>query len=678
VFRTGVLLLKLKSPLALLTVGAVIVVGLYVASRPGKDQTSAIAPHAPVPESPVEQMETVATAPEPAQPAEDTVQPVEEPEPALEETDDAERFAFVSGVVKDEQDLPIVGAEVLLVVTGADPSVQLNDDYIQPSRVFTTTSDGRGRYTIEHIPFEGRAIVVAGQESYVTHRSQYVSLELGQTYRDVDITLLPGKSLRGEVFALDGTPVAGAVVEVHHVWNPKDYSISTRFAETDAAGRFTLNFGPEAEWCTLRVDSDTHGQSFFIRVPVTDEEIQLTMPGPAILRGTISWDDGAPAEGVTVFLDGTLPEPDTGVWRTGIPPKACFRAIVDGEGHYEIANIYPGLEYLASIGIPDPKYPYNRFRATPLSSRNKGFRFNPGEVVVWDCTTASAITIQGHVRTEHTGQSVADAYIAVRKDGQPIHIEHSDNNGFYEIRLGTGAGVYQVFPLTPLWSQLDMYEGLELDRRFGKEFRLEGGEDIKADLNLFEPIVLPIRVVDFQGNPITRAGTELHLITVAGRRYGIGNRSVLFDKDGRKTFLIHMPLSEFWVEVLGGPKMEGKHYTARPGDVLREETFVLDPSCHVTGIVLDPDGYALGDTRINIEARYGDGFKDQPTTSTNDLGVFESHNSVRANKVVTLHLYLDIGNESWTSEPIECPPGQTIDLGEIVLSPTKEEATSDQ
>jgi hypothetical protein len=578
--------------------------------------------------------------------------------------------ASVSGVVKDEQGLAVSGAEILLAgLAETDESIgRLRTPYIQLSRLFRTMSDGRGRYTIEGISFEGRAIVLANKKGYVPRRSQYVSLKMGQTSPDVDITLLAGTYLRGEVLAPDGTLVTDAIVDVLYAWNPKDHSISTRFAETDAAGRFTLHFDWEAEWCTLRVNSETFGQSFFIRVPVTDAEIiQFKMHRPATLRGTVSWEDGAPAEGVTVFLDGRVPEPDTGVLRSGWPPKACFRATVDGEGHYEIANIYPGLKYLGTIGIPDAKYPYNSFRATPLSSRNKVFRFNAGEVVVWDYCTASTITIKGYVRTEHTGQPVAGAYIAVRKDGQPIHpnIEFSDKNGFYEIRLGTGAGAYQVFPLTPLWPQLDMYEGLELDRRFGKEFRLEGGEDIKADLNLFEPIVLPIRVVDFQGDPITSADTELHLITVTGRRYGIGNKS---DKDGRKTFLIHMPLSEFWVEVARGPKTEGKHYTAQPGDVLLEETFVLDPSCHVTGIVLDPDGYALADTRIHIEASYGDGLKDHPAARTNELGVFELRDGVRANKVVTLHLYLDSGNESWTSEPIECPPGQTIDLGEIQVA----------
>jgi hypothetical protein len=63
-----------------------------------------------------------------------------------------------------------------------------------------------------------------------------------------------------------------------------------------------------------------HGQHFFVEVPVTDEEVELTFEESATVEGTITWADGTPASGLTVRVNGRLPEPPIPVERMGMRP----------------------------------------------------------------------------------------------------------------------------------------------------------------------------------------------------------------------------------------------------------------------------------------------------------------------------------------------------------------------
>ena len=602
-------------------------------------------------------------------------------------------FASVSGVVTDEEKRPIGGAEVLLVrvaqETDQPGAAQLwpwsigwhQPNYVQVARLLQTESDDQGRFTIDNIPFDGEAIVAAGKQGYAGSKV-LAPLEQGRVSSVDDLVLLPGSALGGRVLAPHGAHVTDAVVFVAEAWHAEDFTRGSPrgwgATITDRAGRFTLGLDPEAQWCTLLVYSASHGSACFIRHAVSEGHTELKMPRPATLRGTVTYSDGRPAEDLTIYLAGRLPEADIRVMHRvivtatdGLQPLGG----TDAQGHYTIPSIAPGVRYRAQIALPDPEAPSDYQKANPLTPRDEPFRFTPapGEEVVWDCTVSGVVTIRGRVLTERTGQPVRCAAVHVVKDGQPLgRWKTSDEDGYYEYHLGTGAGLYLLYA-TPAssvnWMERDADN--EFARRFGRELRLNGGEEVEVDLKLYEPVVLPIRVLDAQRKPVREADLTVTVIDLGGEKHGSSGRHTL-DENGRKEMLIHAAVADLWIGVAPipeGPRIETRHFTAQPGAVLPEETVVLEPGCGVTGRILNPDGSPLANTVIRVEADYADEQRSHLEFSTDGQGIIKARMILRANRRVALRVYLSDPNTAWVFETVKCPPDGTIDLGEFTLPP---------
>jgi RNA polymerase sigma-70 factor (ECF subfamily) len=591
--------------------------------------------------------------------------------PAAEEK--KEPLASVSGSVLDEKDAPIPFAEVLLTFHphpsepgDSLPFDSLNKDAIRYSRSLSTTADESGDYRFDEVPLSGKAILSAFQEGF-TGDGEEVEVEAGKPLEGENLRLSPGKTLRGIVSGSDGRTVPDAIVTVTQAWNPQERVWDFGMTATDEDGSFGVGLSAKAEFCHLRVNSESLGQDFFFDVPVTGEEVHLRMKEGAILRGRITWYDGSPAKDVLVYLStGGGPEPKVAIRDSGLRRIYRTEASLDADGRYEIRDLQPGFGYEAKVieGGPD-KAKAHRYPLIP----GKHLSFSPGEVKRWDESITQPIVVRGTVRTELSETPLEKAPISLRRlDGEDVGGSNAESNaeGSFRLQINTGPGRYFVYAVPPLAAH---WEGIAdpIAERFGKTLDLKGGDEFEVDLQVFEPIVLPVRVLDSGGKPVEAINFSLGFQTLNGRNYGSGDWRRL-DDGGRTSFKLHFPVKELNLQVgafPAGPPSEVRHFQSEMGTILPEETFVLERTCDLSGMLLDPAGKPLDEKSITVDATYGDGKSDSFNVPTDRNGNFSVKGRIRAT-AVTLRIHGEEG--AWKSQTLDGAAG-ALDLGRIVLEP---------
>jgi hypothetical protein len=396
---------------------------------------------------------------------------------------------------------------------------------------------------------------------------------------------------------------------------------------------------------------------------VSGEEVRLTMKERATLRGRITWDDGSPAKDVVVSVAGEVPEPQIPIWYSGWRPTTGGEAAVDDDGDYEITGLQPEFEYEALV----LKAGGDRMKArmNPLSPRGKArFRLSPGEVKTWDASIARPIAVHGTIRTEKSGAVVARARIGLKKDGKDIRevYAESDKEGAFRLGINTGPGQYLIYakPRYAEWNEAAQ----AIVEKFGKQIDLEEGADLEVELLVFEPILLPIRVLDAGGSPVDSIRYQLDFKTADGRRYGCGDSTNL-DGDGRTEISLCFPVAEMQLAVAafsGGPMTEPRPFQPSPGMVLSEETFVLARTCAMSMVLLEPDGKPLADSNLSADITYGDGKKETIGIRTDSKGAF-TQKGLRAT-AMTIRIH---GPEGGVK--VEGADGSAgdLDLGQLTL-----------
>jgi RNA polymerase sigma factor (sigma-70 family) len=576
----------------------------------------------------------------------------------------------IAGRVVDPDGNPIPGAEVFLAVHPPDWFPQgwerrLDPDWWSLSHWRSTVAGAGGEFRFEGIQPPGEISLAAFHEGREGGMRR-LRLEAGKPPEDVEVKLPEGKTLRGTVVGQDDRPVTDAIVSVYQAWHPKEMIYRGGMGATDAGGRFRIGMPTKAELCTLRVSSDSRGQDFFVGLAVTGEEILLKMKEPGTVGGRITWADGSPAKGVVVILRGEVPEPKVPNWRSGERSQLHLEGVPDGEGRYEIAGVPPGLEFEPLV-IADGK---DRLKALLQRLTPRGpnrLRFETGEAKTWDVTLAKPIFVRGTIRTERAGIPVPRIRLGVRKDGMAIggYFPETDDDGAFQAVLNTGPGRY-VFHAVPFPNGA---AGDLIAERFGQVLDLKDGEEVEVDLRIFEPVVLPVRVVDADGKPVKDIRTEIRFVLTGGQRQGMGVPKEL-DADGRGSFVFHFPIEELALQVSAfpqGPFTEARTFRLSPGAALPEETFVLERTRALTAALLGADGSPASEANVTIDAAYADGKTDRFSARTDRKGRFSVEGRLRAAAVV-LKIKSDGAEGSWKSGAID-PGGQPLDLGEVKIAP---------
>ncbi len=591
--------------------------------------------------------------------------------------------AVLGGTIRNEIEEPIAFADVYLAMNPPRDEDILGRlasffraDYFMRSRFLQTKTDSEGRYLFEGVREFGDARLGAFKENYSDPRTvgsralTTVKIEEGAALADIDLVMAEGKTLTGRIFTTDGSPVADAVVSVYSAWTPTDHIFwPAGLGPTDASGRFQLGFEARAAGCHLRVNSANHGQAFFLEVPVTDDDVELTLKESAQVEGTITWGDGTPASGLTVRVNGRLPEPPIPISRMGIRPYVVHDGVVGENGTYIIEGLHPQLTY--DIFIIDGSLGEQEARKKPLTPRMRNsFRLDAGERKVWDHAVSRPITIRGRIRTETSGTPLPEGQVGVRKDGKRLALLSiwADREGFFEKRLNTGPGEYRVHAEPPVGFPTSEEVADLIDARFGQTLHLSSSEEVEVDLTIFEPVVLPIRVLDHTGEPVKSIRGRLHVTFPNGHKMRHETSSTL-DDTGRTSFSLYYPATEFWYEISAhrnGPTAATRRYVSNPGTVLPEETIVLPRTCQLIAALIDSSGKPHKERWVHLRVIYEDGSKQNLTSRTDKQGILNEKGRVQAAAFV-VELRAANSRVMWKSGRLDASAEEVLDLGEIVL-----------
>jgi hypothetical protein len=212
-----------------------------------------------------------------------------------------------------------------------------------------------------------------------------------------------------------------------------------------------------------------------------------------------------------------------------------------------------------------------------------------------------------------------------------------------------------------------------------KEIACDPGGTYEVDLQLPEPVTLPIRVIDAAGQPVPGA----KLVTVqatAPQMLSFADVVGVTDVEGRSVVASFTPGIECWLEVSkpGYIRASTAKHTGSPGEVFPEETLVLFATAGIQGIALGPDGAPLTAKGIDIRVEAADYREHHNQYMPLDpRGAFTLLEGVpAANVTFTLTLAQDTpaATQDLSAHvgPIDCAPGVVTDLGPITFTPKPE------
>lgn len=572
----------------------------------------------------------------------------------------------VSGTVRDQADNPVPSARVVLVVCPEEGGYfePLGEETFTLERCFVTLTDDRGRFEFDGIDLTGFVTLNANKEGYADSREQ-VDLETLGVKKEVQLTLAAGKRLRGLLAAVNGDPVTDACVCVVFCWNSDDFIGSGGVGLTDGRGWFEVGVGESVEHCTLSVNSESLGQNWFFEIPVDEGDVRLTFKEAASLWGHISWNDGSPGEGLYVCLSTSMPEPDVLARRSGDRPLYGAETRVNADGDYEITGLCPGFEY--GITVCD-----SGDSRDPLTPRNEvNFALEPGEAKEWNREIYLPMFVSGRVLTQLRQDPIPYAEIHMRKNGERAAYGYStrtNKEGSYMLKIDRGPGAYQIFA-KPKFYPTHLEDSLV--RAYAQHVTFEAGREAALDLQVAEPTVLPIRVIDPRGKPLVSINAKFEF-SIDGKRYS-AHDSFRLEDEGRLSVPFYFPFDGLTVTVSRwprGPDSEPQRYDGKRMSYVPETTIVLpvSPNFDLSGIVLEESGEPHAGVSVRIRVRFEDETRETTiATGTDAEGRFSIEDRLRA-APLTLTIKAGEVEEEWTSGRLFPSPGEELFVGEIVLA----------
>jgi len=554
----------------------------------------------------------------------------------------------------------------------------LKDDYWQHGACFWLSSDEEGEFHFEGIE-EGASLSLVALHGELGSNRKLIRMERPEgedgdtdpTPLEKKVTLTLGErfGVWGTVFTEAEQPMTDGVVSIYQAWNRDGLVSSDVFSSTEKDGTFALSVHPGATHATLQVSSGSQGQQFFREVARRDGPLVLRFRPPASLRGRILWADGLPAAGTQVYVTTTVPWPRSVPENTGRIPYAETMAVVDVHGHYEIHPLPPDFYYSAFVFDPSAG------TGKPLTPRHENrFQIKSGETKEWNQTITLGMTIGGKVVTAGNRTPVPGITIGVSKDGKPLYTVRveTDREGRYEIELTSGPGSYRLTP-TPE-SSWDAMTDL-IAERFGKTLELGGGEELEMDLEVFDPIRIPFRVIGEDGSTPRSVSYHVGVQLPGGKRFGQGN-SCRLDEEGRHELEIFHPVKQFQLEFHSfprGPTVKTRKMAVEVGSVLPEILIELPATGALTGTLLSKVGEPYRNLWARFRAVYeddGDGaYKkiEYLSAKIGENGRFHLKGQLRA-APVKVRIEVRGREGSWQSELLVPQPGQELELGEIRIS----------
>lgn len=222
--------------------------------------------------------------------------------------------ATVSGRVLDSNNRPVFNAK-LYVSPMSSEGLSLEAASLLKLEGY---SQGDGEFRIGGL-HAGRIKIHAEKDGYRNSSRKKVELEVGQEVDGLELVMRLGEGLRGVVRWSDGTPAAGATVEIGR--DPSESStqlpksMRTQYAEVeaDSAGRFSvtgLKRRPQSIWAWATRQEGTRWMQGTVHLPgqrPSDKETKVVLVSTEVLGGWVRDEFGEPIERFQLLL-----RPDTG------------------------------------------------------------------------------------------------------------------------------------------------------------------------------------------------------------------------------------------------------------------------------------------------------------------------------------------------------------------------------
>jgi len=399
-----------------------------------------------------------------------------------------------------------------------------------------------------------------------------------------DVELTPALHAFGTVLAPDGSPVAGAQVEVR---NEMSMVVSMlggppRSAMSGGDGRFDLGGFRKGEEVPVLATHRDWGPSAPVSVKAGDTAVELRLTEPLRIEGTVVDEKDAPIPGVRVTVD-RADNPSGGSRMVGgmEDPGAARPAITDATGHYLVRNAPPGelvVQFESQDYMPE-KVDIALAAGTKTKQMGK-------------TTLKRGFGIEG-VAVDEAGKPRAGVMVSASLSGmaQPAGSgrlngnTRADEKGHFAI-YGLRDGSYEL----RTWEQGFYAERLVVPT---------GTTD--ARLVLRQGGTLLGRVTG-GGLPVAGASVRAQIVSPDGQQsqfVGWGRT------DDAGVFRIQSvpPLAPFTVTITHDSYKELKVENVRASD--RQQDFVMDPGLRVAGIVVDPDGDPVAGAQLYISVPGG-------------------------------------------------------------------------
>lgn len=471
----------------------------------------------------------------------------------------------VTGIVTDENDMPIPGAEVHFTSSAfpGDPS---------PSDIKVHT-EPNGTYRIENCPAGGGSIRVS-RAGFVS-KSRGVTIRNEKTQDNINFELELGRTIAGVVSDLDGYPIAGARVTASGI----NGAAGSESDVTNKRGEFELNNLGRGEFrldANFTMDTPEGKQNYrFTNPKVRSGDIHVAIDCDLgnTTSGKVKGEKGRGIPNFTVTLNS----------KTNTKPSQDFvfnlsRGMKDAAGYFRMSKLPRGI-YKLTVSA-DGYEPYveeeiaiGPHRRTVLSE----IRLNPAGGVI------------GRVFSSTSDRPVNSASVRLESvDELPTEsprVVTGSTNMRGEFRLSTvPEGTYKVSINHPSYigMKMEMIQVTEKkERDLGKLF-LEPGGAIRGTVTNQQGDPLPGMTVTVKGvTPAKQASTD-----------AAGNYLIQGVQFGR------------WPVVVNGTMAGKPMYVFQTSDIQRDETervdFTLEQSSNLRGRLIATAENSVKSAKVQI------------------------------------------------------------------------------
>ncbi len=433
----------------------------------------------------------------------------------------------VSGVVKDGDGRPVVGATLVL---GSHKGTS-------KKQTVQTAADGSFAFLDwpAHEVDDDSFDLMAGKAGFTPAR-QFASLHNpADRNHGMVLTLHYAGECNGQVRDRAGKPVAGARVEfgwVERITNGMSWGylpvevlpgtpLETLYlARTDAKGRFHFATVPPGKALLFRVKAegmamlDTAARGLppeYIARPGAPD-VELTLDAEARIQGrVVSRVGGVKVGGLHVWLQPADHHNN----------MLGARVRTDAEGRFQLKGLPEGA-FNVHLDAPPPEASWT-VRSAPT------VKLQPGDAADVEIELIEGVVVEGKVVVAGTDQPAADIYVGVYGPARPptsaaIYGARTDRTGRYKFRLAPGETKFYISGLSPGFARAP--EG-------------EKHVVIPADVKTFTGPTLTVqratglsgRIIDARGQAVAQA--EIIGLCRAGVCVRVNGPKVVSDANGR-------------------------------------------------------------------------------------------------------------------------------------------------